>query len=171
MDLAIKSFRLKLQTKEVEIATSASPSDNELLRKDVVEMKEVIADMEQRVRTPYSLIQKFSQMLTPEQLVDLRKNPFDPQELLGAPEANVLGGLFGAVLGETPEQTQARVAEATKGAVDLTSMVRKKTKPETESAGTAAAAPAESSTNGKRKAEDEPFDTGGESPKKARIEE
>ncbi|OAA72747.1 histone H1-binding protein [Akanthomyces lecanii RCEF 1005] len=152
MDLAIKSFRLKLQAKEVEIATSASPSDNELLRKDVVEMKEVIADMEQR-------------------LVDLRKNPIDPQELLGAPEANVLGGLFGAVLGETPEQTQARVAEATKGAVDLTSMVRKKTKPETDSAGAAAAAPAESSTNGKRKAEDELVETGGESPKKARVEE
>ncbi len=56
MDLAIKSFRLKLQAKEVEIATSASPSDNELLRKDVVEMKEVIADMEQRVRSPDLLI-------------------------------------------------------------------------------------------------------------------
>ncbi len=111
-------------------------------------------------------------MLTLEQLVDLRKNPIDPQELLGAPEANVLGGLFGAVLGETPEQTQARVAEATKGAVDLTSMVRKKTKPETDSAGAAAAAaPAESSTNGKRKAEDELVETGGESPKKARVEE
>ncbi|KAJ3482828.1 hypothetical protein NLG97_g7467 [Lecanicillium saksenae] len=86
MDLAIKSFRLKLQGKEVEIATSASPTDNELIRKDIAEMKELIADMEQR-------------------LVDLRKNPIDPQELLGAPEANVLGGLFGAVLGETPEQT------------------------------------------------------------------
>ncbi|KAJ6782672.1 hypothetical protein PWT90_00225 [Aphanocladium album] len=150
MDLAIKSFRLKLQGKEVEIATSASPTDNELMRKDITEMKELIADMEQR-------------------LVDLRKNPIDPQELLGAPEANVLGGLFGAVLGETPEQTQARVAEATKGAVDLTSMVRKKAKPEAESA---AAPPIEAvPTNGKRKAEDELVETGGESPKKARVEE
>lgn len=50
MDLAIKSFRLKLQGKEVEIATSASPTDNELIRKDIAEMKELIADMEQRVR-------------------------------------------------------------------------------------------------------------------------
>ncbi|KAM3519949.1 hypothetical protein MY4038_009619 [Beauveria bassiana] len=150
MDLAIKSFRLKLQNKEVEIATSASPSDNEILRKDVVEMKELIADMEQR-------------------LVDLRKNPIDPQELLGATEANVLGGLFGAVLGETPEQTQARVAEATKGAVDLTSMVRKKAKPEAES--NTAPVLAESSVNGKRKAVDDLVEAGGESPKKARVEE
>ncbi|KAM3441460.1 hypothetical protein MY4824_001584 [Beauveria thailandica] len=150
MDLAIKSFRLKLQSKEVEIATSASPSDNELLRKDIVEMKELIADMEQR-------------------LVDLRKNPIDPQELLGATEANVLGGLFGAVLGETPEQTQARVAEATKGAVDLTSMVRKKAKPEAES--NTAPTLADSSVNGKRKAEDDLVEAGGESPKKARVEE
>ncbi|ATY65515.1 histone H1-binding [Cordyceps militaris] len=142
MDLAIQSFRLKLQGKEVEMATSASPTDNDMMRKDITEMKELIGDMEQR-------------------LVDLRKNPVDPQELLGATEANVLGGLFGAVLGETPEQTEARVAEATKGAVDLTSMVRRKAKPE--------AAP--SSTNGKRKAEDEPVETGAESPKKARVEE
>lgn len=84
----------------------------------------------------------------------------------------MLGGLFGAVLGETPEQTQARVAEATKGAVDLTSMVRKKAKPEGESAAGAAVPAAESSaSNGKRKAEDEPVETGGEAPKKARVEE
>lgn len=105
-----------------------------------------------------------------QKLVDLRKNPVDPQELLGAPEANVLGGLFGAVLGETPEQTQARVAEATKGAVDLTSMVRKKAKPEGESAAAVPAAES-SASNGKRKAEDEPVETGGEAPKKARVEE
>jgi len=48
-------------------------------------------------------------------------------------------------------------------------MVRKKAKPEAES--TTAPAPAESSVNGKRKAEDDPLEAGGESPKKARIEE
>lgn len=166
MDLAIKSFRLKLQGKEVEIAASASPADNELLRKDITEMKEVIADMEQRVSYPAMLYGCLTTQLINSQLVDLRKNPIDAQELLGAPEANVLGGLFGAVLGETPEQTQARVAEATKGAVDLTSMVRKKAKPEAD----LTAASVAPSANGKRKAEDESVETGGESPKKARVE-
>lgn len=49
MELAIKSFKLKMQAKEVEVATMASPEDNELSRKAITEMKEVIADMEQRV--------------------------------------------------------------------------------------------------------------------------
>jgi hypothetical protein len=52
MELAIKSFQLKLQNKEVEVATMASPEDNDLARKDISEMKEVIADMEQRVCLP-----------------------------------------------------------------------------------------------------------------------
>lgn len=49
MELAIKSSNLKLQNKEVELATMASPEDNELARKSITEMKEVIGDMEQRV--------------------------------------------------------------------------------------------------------------------------
>ena len=49
MELAIKSFKLKLQNKEVEVATMASPEDNDLARKSIAEMKELIADMEQRV--------------------------------------------------------------------------------------------------------------------------
>jgi hypothetical protein len=49
MELAIKSFKLKLQNKEVEVATMASPEDNDLARKSIAEMKDLIADMEQRV--------------------------------------------------------------------------------------------------------------------------
>lgn len=49
MELAIKSFKLKLQNKEVEVATMLSPEDNDLARKSINEMKELIADMEQRV--------------------------------------------------------------------------------------------------------------------------
>lgn len=136
MQLAIKSSKLKLHNKEVEVATSASPEDNDLLRRQIADMKEVIADMEQRV-------------------VDLRKGPIDTNELLGGPQANALGGVFGAVLGESAAQTEKRVEEAKKTAVDLTSMVRKKTKPE---------------ESGKRKAE-EPAETGGESPKKAKVDD
>lgn len=52
MELAIKSSKLKLQGKEVELATMASPEDNEMARKAIQEMKEVIGDMEQRVCIP-----------------------------------------------------------------------------------------------------------------------
>lgn len=49
LEAAIASTRLKLQNKEVELATLHSPEDNELTRKQIAEVKEIIADMEQRV--------------------------------------------------------------------------------------------------------------------------
>lgn len=59
------------------------------------------------------------------QLVDLQKDPLSANELLGD-GANPLGGLLGAALGGSAAEVQARVEEATKNAVDLTSLVRKK---------------------------------------------
>ncbi|UKZ62398.1 uncharacterized protein TrAtP1_003648 [Trichoderma atroviride] len=127
MEAAIKSFKLKMQTIEVEIASSASPEDNELSRKAVEEMKEVIADLEQR-------------------LVDLKKDPLSASDLLSE-GVNPLGGLLGAALGGSAAEVQARVEEATKNAVDLSSLVRKK-KPKDDEATTP--------TNGsKRKADEE----------------
>ncbi|KAL6806039.1 hypothetical protein J3E68DRAFT_32918 [Trichoderma sp. SZMC 28012] len=108
MELAIKSFKLKMQAIEVEIASSASPEDNELSRKAVEEMKDVIGELEQR-------------------LVDLKKDPLSASanELLGD-GANPLGGILGAAFGQSAAEVQARVEEASKNAVDLTSLVRKK---------------------------------------------
>ncbi|KAF5128283.1 NASP-related protein sim3 [Metarhizium anisopliae] len=146
MSLAIKSFKLKMQNKEVEVATMASPEDNDLARKAIFEMKEVIADMEQR-------------------LVDLKKDPIDASDLLGGPQANALGGLFGAALGESAAETQARVEEAKKTATDLTGLVRKKKAKEEEKP-----EPAAPATNGKRKAGDE-VPEAAESPKRAKMED
>ncbi|ODA83137.1 hypothetical protein RJ55_01647 [Drechmeria coniospora] len=142
MELAIKSFKLKMQGKEVDLATMASPEDNDLARQAISEMKEVVADMEQR-------------------LVDLRKDHIDASKLLGASEANALGGILGAALGESAAETLARVQEATKTATDLTGLIRKKNPADSVS----------TSTNGKRKAEDDVMPAGGESPKKARVDD
>ncbi|KAM0424636.1 hypothetical protein ACHAPT_010162 [Fusarium lateritium] len=133
MELAIKSSKLKLQNKEVELATMASPEDNELARKSIQEMKEVIGDMEQR-------------------LVDLRNDPIDAAGLLGA-DATPLGGILGAALGESAAETKARVEEAKKTATDLSGLVRKKNKDAPVPAPEPAAAP-EAESNGKRKAEE-----------------
>ncbi|UKZ46719.1 hypothetical protein TrVGV298_000926 [Trichoderma virens] len=127
MELAIKSFKLKMQAIEVEIASSASPEDNELSRKAVEEMKEVIAELEQR-------------------LVDLQKDPLSTADLLGD-GANPLGGILGAAFGQSAAEVQARVEEASKNAVDLTSLVRKK-KAKGEDA-------ADGNGNAKRKADEE----------------
>ncbi|KAK2596626.1 hypothetical protein QQS21_006302 [Conoideocrella luteorostrata] len=161
MDLAIRSFKLQMQNKEVEVATMASPEDNDLARKAISEMKEVVADMEQR-------------------LVDLRKDPIDAADLLG-PNTNALGGIFGAALGETPADTQARVEEAKKTATDLTGLVRKKKSTQEGGDGEANTdtATAQSSkpdlsvapvTNGKRKADDDAPEAA-DSPKKAKVED
>lgn len=49
MEAAIASTKMKLQNKEVELATIHSPEDNEATRISIANTKEVIADMEQRV--------------------------------------------------------------------------------------------------------------------------
>ncbi|KAI1112321.1 hypothetical protein F5Y14DRAFT_422296 [Nemania sp. NC0429] len=61
---AIKSSKLKLQNKEVELATSHAPEDNDETRRQIADIKEVIADMEQR-------------------LTELRKPPIDMNAALG----------------------------------------------------------------------------------------
>jgi len=52
LEAAIESTKLKLQKKEVDLVVMHSPEDNELTRKQIAEVKDVIADMEQRVCRP-----------------------------------------------------------------------------------------------------------------------
>jgi HAT1-interacting factor 1 len=49
LESAIESTKLKLQNKEVELASTFSVDDNDVTIKQISEVKEVIADMEQRV--------------------------------------------------------------------------------------------------------------------------
>lgn len=170
MELAIKSFKLKMQNKEVELATMASPEDNELARKGIQEMKEVIADMEQRVSSGSSDQTSTKRPIANKfvQLTDLKADPVDAKGLLGG-DANPLGGILGAKLGETEAETKARVEEAKKTATDLTGLVRKKKAAPAEESVTSEAVVAPATSNGKRKAEDdEPEDNAA---KKAKTEE
>lgn len=49
LQAAIDSTNLKLQAKEVELATCHSPDDNEITRAQIADVKEIVADMENRV--------------------------------------------------------------------------------------------------------------------------
>jgi hypothetical protein len=49
LEAALNSTKLKLQNKEVELASSSSPDDNEVTRAQIVDVKEIVADMEGRV--------------------------------------------------------------------------------------------------------------------------
>ncbi|OTB16749.1 hypothetical protein K445DRAFT_37989, partial [Daldinia sp. EC12] len=144
LEKAIESTKLKLDAKEVDLAMLHAPEDNEATRKQIAEVKELIADMEQR-------------------LVELRKPPMDVNSVLAADDTML--GVLGSALGESAANKEARLEEAKKSAKDVSDLVRKKakddTKPETEQ-------PKET-TNGKRKAEDDiaPSD---EEAKKAKVE-
>ncbi|RYP55323.1 hypothetical protein DL768_000078 [Monosporascus sp. mg162] len=139
LEKAIESTQLKLQNKEVELATVHAPEDNEVTRQQIAEVKDLVADMEQR-------------------LVELRKPPMDVDSVLAANDP--VSGILGAALGDSSEEAKARVEEAKKNATDLTGLVRKKTKQEQqeqESKPETEVAPASTeTTNGasKRKAEE-----------------
>jgi ribosomal protein L29 len=60
LEAAINSTKTKLQNKEVELATSNSPDDNEITRAQIADVKEIIADMEGRVSCPYYNSRNFS---------------------------------------------------------------------------------------------------------------
>jgi ribosomal protein L29 len=49
LEAALNSTKLKLQNKEVELASSSSPDDNDITREQIAEVKEIVADMENRV--------------------------------------------------------------------------------------------------------------------------
>ncbi|ORY59499.1 uncharacterized protein BCR38DRAFT_350804 [Pseudomassariella vexata] len=144
LEKAIASTKLKLQNKEVDLATVHAPEDNEITRKQIAEVKEIIADMEQRLN-------------------DLKKPPMDVNSMLG--EDNPMAGILGAALGESAAEKEARVEEAKQKAKDLSGLVRKKEKKLDSELD---AAPS-TETNGKRKAE-EPAKSDEQS-KKTKVEE
>jgi HAT1-interacting factor 1 len=49
LEAALNSTKLKLQNKEVELASCSSPDDNEITRAQISDVKEIVADMEGRV--------------------------------------------------------------------------------------------------------------------------
>ncbi|KAL7622728.1 hypothetical protein AAE478_006406 [Parahypoxylon ruwenzoriense] len=141
LEKAINSTKLKLTNKEIDLAMLHAPEDNELSRKQIAEIKEIIADMEQR-------------------LVELQKPPMDVNSVLAAEDAVL--GVLGATLGESTADKEARLEDAKKNATDLSGLVRKKAKESEEK-------PEAKEPNGKRKAEDAASEY--EETKKAKVED
>jgi HAT1-interacting factor 1 len=59
LEKAIASTQLKLQNEEVNLATLHAPEENEESRKKIAEVRDIIADMEQRVSSPLLLPRRF----------------------------------------------------------------------------------------------------------------
>ncbi|OTA69962.1 hypothetical protein K449DRAFT_321570 [Hypoxylon sp. EC38] len=143
LEKAIKSTKLKLDAKEVDLAMLHAPEDNDLTRKQIAEVKELIADMEQR-------------------LVELQKPPMDVNSVLAADDGVL--GVLGAALGESAAEKEARLEEAKKNAKDVSGLVRKKAKDEPKQE-----AKKETNGNGKRPADEAA--PGDDEAKKAKVEE
>jgi HAT1-interacting factor 1 len=83
-------------------------------------------------------------LLIPSQLKELRGPvvPQDPLQVLGntADGENPLQGILGQLLGQTPEQQKASIEAASKGANDLSGLVRHRKKPAPEASGSGAEA-------------------------------
>ena len=144
MEKAIQSCQLRVSREETELATlntsDAEESKRNRLKRQVEEVKEMIADMEQR-------------------LVELRKPPTSITEDTKRALDSGLGGVLGQILGESKEEQSKALEAASQGATDLSGLVkRRKTKNAQDRNGISAAATpepkVESAINGtgKRKA-------------------
>lgn len=157
MEAAIASCRLRIKKEEAGLLDPPEANGDSGKRKvtkvDVADVKEMIKEMEQR-------------------LVELRQPPVsisDPTGMGTIDGSNPLSGILGSILGESPAAQKARLEEASKGAKDLTNLIKRKKPAEGE-----ASKDSEShdiQTNGKRKVgfrgEVEEVGTG----KKAKISE
>lgn len=131
MEKAIESCRLRV-SKEEESLASLDATKAEEKKKSIADVKEMITDMKNR-------------------LVELR-NPAVSLSGINGPagahdDSNPLAGVLGQMLGETPAQQKKRLEDATKGANDLSGLVKHKKKASAKST-----EPVEG--NGKRKLED-----------------
>ncbi|KAL8943306.1 MAG: hypothetical protein Q9216_001149 [Gyalolechia sp. 2 TL-2023] len=143
MEAAIASCKLRISKEQAYLLTRATTNDgtNGSLRKgsitqrDIDDVKDMVADMEQR-------------------LGELRQSPvaFNGTSASdNADRAEQLGGILGSILGEPPAAQREKLDEASKGAKDLSNLVKRK-KP-TPSVVPETVDDADVKSNGKRKVE------------------
>ncbi|KAL8779867.1 MAG: hypothetical protein Q9213_006737 [Squamulea squamosa] len=143
MEAAIASCKLRISKEEAILRTKGCMSEivndqafkRGVRQSDIDEVKEMVADMEQR-------------------LIELRQPPVsvnDPSKTGGDDGITPLGGILGSILGESQAAQSLRLNEASKGAKDLSNLVKRK-KPTAELVPTTGEEDF-LKTNGKRKVE------------------
>lgn len=163
MSRAIESCKLRVIKEEQELSTLEGEEmapKREKLSLDIKDLKEMIGDMESR-------------------LVELKKPPVsinDPKGTGTLDGAMPLNGILGQILGESKEEQEKRLEEASLGAKDLSGLVkRKKTKSSITAETMASSSNAINGSvtaNGKRKVDGFAEETGeAGTAKRARAEE
>lgn len=175
MEKAIESCKLRMNQEQKKLETKAEDMDEDKMaatKRKIANVKEIIADMEQRVSLPSQDSLRSVQSNTGRdeltshyvfQLIDLRRPPVSIEEAEKGNEA-FLKGILGQIVGQSPAQQQARLDAVSKEATDLSAFVRKKT--------TRPPASAQGETGeqkGKRRAEESADES--DSSKRARVED
>ncbi|KAL9030644.1 MAG: hypothetical protein Q9196_001254 [Gyalolechia fulgens] len=138
MEAAIASCKLRISKEQANLYTigATNGGTNRSLRKGIVtqqdinDVKDMVADMEQRVSLlslPRSAKIHSSDMR--EQLIELRQSPVSINGALAsgnADRAEQLGGILGSILGESPAAQREKLDEASIGAKDLSNLVKRK---------------------------------------------
>ncbi|KAL9108550.1 MAG: hypothetical protein Q9227_006636 [Pyrenula ochraceoflavens] len=158
MEQAIDSciLRISKETSDLVAAGTGMP-ENEVKKKraDIEDVKEMVKDMQQR-------------------LEDLKKPPIsinDPTSTGDPHGATPLNGILGQILGESKDEQNKRLAEASAQAKDISGLVKKKPAKSPSAAvpqGSSNVDTASVNGNGKRQAEEVVEDS---SSKKARVDE
>ena len=115
MELAIASCNARIAKEEAALAALADGKEQHERERSIADVKEMVADMKQR-------------------LVDLRSPAVSLSGIqgpAGAPgqDGDPLKGVLGAMLGESKAEQAKRIEEATKGANDLSGLVKHRKKP------------------------------------------
>ena len=162
MEAAVESSKSKLE-KETEGMVGLTGDELKRKQVDKKEFEEIIADMEQRVSAIPCSVWFSVRTKTFTQLEDLRKPPVSVNDASGPAGASIdnnpLGGILGEMLGESPQAFKARIEEASKGANDLSGLVKHKKKPVTTNLESSSSG----DVKGKRKASADVADASGDS--------
>lgn len=105
-------------------------------------------------------------------MTDLKKPPVTQDASGGDPlGGDAIGGLLGSILGGSAAEQKAKIAEATKGANDLSSLVKKKATKPVAANGAAGASGGGGAESAKRKLDGQEALEGPSGSKKARVED
>ncbi|KAL4901950.1 hypothetical protein BDW74DRAFT_169901 [Aspergillus multicolor] len=109
MERAIESCRVRMAQEQKKLETDDSLDEDKrtALKRRIVNVKEIISDMEQR-------------------LLDLRRPPVSVEKGLEDQDENMIKGILGQIMGESDSSKQNLLDVATQNATDLSAFVKRK---------------------------------------------
>ncbi|KAJ5988239.1 hypothetical protein N7481_003449 [Penicillium waksmanii] len=108
MERAIESCKVRMRREEQELEAATDMEEDKVTaaKRKIANVKEIVADMEQR-------------------LIDLHRSPVSLEQEDQGNEA-MLKGILGQIVGQSPTDQKAKLDAVSKGATDLSSLVRRK---------------------------------------------